>query len=419
MNLLRLVFDNLFRNPLRTIFTSLATMIMVLVVTVVFSILSFLSAATTEKAANLKGIVTERWQIPSQMPWAYATGLAEGGGHRPGDLRVEPKDAMTWSFYGGSTDPDPKKRSINTILFAFALEPRDLTEMMDGLDDLQGQAKEDFAKVIAKLDETKTGLIVGRERLANLGKRVGDKVKVYSFNYRGIDLEFDIVGEFPDGRYNPSAAMRSDYLISAMDAWSRDNAGQPHAMAGKSLNLVWLRLKDRPTFDQVSDQILTNPAYSSPAVKFETASSGIATFLEAYRDLIWGMQWLLAPAILFTLSLVIATSIYISARERRMEFAVMKVLGYRPGQIMFLVLTEALLLGVISGTVSAGGTYLLVNQGLGGLKFPIAFFGIFFISTSAWWWGAVIGASTALAGSIIPAIDSGSVRVADVFSKTA
>jgi ABC-type antimicrobial peptide transport system permease subunit len=94
------------------------------------------------------------------------------------------------------------------------------------------------------------------------------------------------------------------------------------------------------------------------------------------------------------------------------------VLGYRPGQIIFLVLTEALLLGVLSGTVSAGGTYLLVNQGLGGLKFPIAFFGVFFISASAWWWGAVIGAGTSLAGSIIPALDAGRVRVADVFSKT-
>ncbi|MDZ4689093.1 MAG: ABC transporter permease [Planctomycetaceae bacterium] len=419
MNLLRLVLDNLFRNPLRTIFTSLATMVMVLVVTVVFSILSFLSTATTEKAQNLKGIVTERWQIPSQMPWAYANGLAEGGPHRPGDQRVDPQDAMTWSFYGGSTDPDPKKRSINTILFAFALEPRDLTEMMDGLDDLQGEQKKQFDEVVAKLEQTKTGLIVGKERLANIGKKVGDKVKVYSFNYRGIDLEFDIVGEFPEGRYDPSAAMRADYLQSAMDAWSRENAGKPHAMAGKSLNLVWLRLKDRPRFDQVADQILTNPSYSSPAVKFETASSGIATFLEAYRDLIWGMQWLLAPAILFTLSLVISNSISISVRERRMEFAVLKVLGYRPWQILFLVLTEAILVGVLSGTVSAGGTYLMVNHMLGGLKFPIAFFGTFYIAAAAWWWGAAIGGGTALAGSIGPAWAARTVRVADIFAKTA
>lgn len=419
MNLIRLVLDNLFRNPLRTVFTSLATMIMVLVVTVVFSILSFLSEATTEKARNLKGIVTERWQIPSQMPGSYASSLVEGGPHRPGDLRVAPENSMVWSFYGGSIDPDPKNRSINTSLFAFALEPRDLTEMMDGLDDLQGEEKARFDEVVAKLEQTKTGLIVGKERLALLGKKVGDRIKIYSFNYRGIDLEFDIVGEFPEGRYNPSAAMRVDYLQSAVDAWSRVNAGQLHPMAGKSLNLVWLRLQDRPTFDQVSDQILTNPAYSSPAVKFETASSGIATFLEAYRDLIWGMQWLLAPAILFTLSLVISNSISISVRERRLEFAILKVLGYRPWQILFLVLAEALTVGVLSGVISAGGTWLLVNHVLGGLKFPIAFFGVFYIAAAAWWWGAAIGAGTALAGSLGPAWSARTVRVADVFAKTA
>ena len=66
-------------------------------------------------------------------------------------------------------------------------------------------------------------------------------------------------------------------------------------------------------------------------MKCETASSGIATFLEAYRDLIWGMRWLLAPAILVTLSLVISNAISISVRERRMELAVLKVLGFRPG----------------------------------------------------------------------------------------
>ncbi len=419
MNLLRLVFDNLLRNPLRTIFTSLATMIMVLVVTAVFSILSFLAAATSEKAANIKGIATERWQIPSQMPWSYAGQLSNGAPHRDGDLTVPPEDSMTWSFYGGATDPDPKKRSNETIMFAFCLEPRALLTMMDDLDTLKGEPRKQLEESVAKLEATRTGVILGQERARLLGKKVGDRFTIYSFNYREIDLEFEVVGIFPPGRYDQSSAIRGDYLQSALDAWSRDHDGKLHEMAGKSLNLVWLRLPDKDKFAKVSDQILTNPSFTSPAIKFETASSGVGTFLQAYSDLIWGMQWLLAPAILFTLSLVISNSISINVRERRTEFAVMKVLGYRPYQILLLVLIEALLVGTLSGVFSSGATYLLVNNVFGGLKFPIAFFGSFFVPESAWWWGAAIGSGTAFVGSVLPAWSARTVKVAEVFSKLA
>lgn len=419
MNFLRLILDNIWRNPLRTILTSLGTMVMVMVVVLVFSILSFLSNATQSKSENLKAIVTERWQLPSQLPWSYAASLSEGGPHEPHHIRIPPHDAMTWSFYGGSIDPDPKKRSNETIVFAFCLKPRSLLEMMDDLDSLQGEPRRQLEQAVARLEQTKQGLIVGQERLRLLKKKVGDTLRVYSFNYREIDLDFEIVGTFPPGRYDSTAAMRADYLQDALAQWSRNHNGQKHPMADKSLNLVWLRVKDQEMLRQVSQQILTNPTYTSPAVKVETASSAIANFLEAWRDIIWGMRYLLAPAILFTLSLVIANSISISVRERRTEFAVLKVLGFRPWQILCLVLGEALLVGVLSGVLSAGGTHLVVNSLLGGLRFPIAFFGVFFIDDNAWWWGAVIGGGTAFAGSIWPAWSARTVRVAEVFAKIA
>ena len=34
----------------------------------------------SEKSSNFKAIISERWQIPSQMPFAYANRLARGQG---------------------------------------------------------------------------------------------------------------------------------------------------------------------------------------------------------------------------------------------------------------------------------------------------------------------------------------------------
>ncbi len=169
----------------------------------------------------------------------------------------------------------------------------------------------------------------------------------------------------------------------------------------------------------MQEQISQSPFYTSPAVKCETASSGIATFLEAYRDLIWGMRWLLAPAILLTLSLVIANAISISVRERRLEFAILRVLGFRPLQVLALVVGEAVMLGVGSGLISTIATYTLINKVIGGVNFPIAFFGAFYIPGQAIWWGLGIGLSTALAGSVVPALAASRIRVTEAFSKVA
>jgi putative ABC transport system permease protein len=116
------------------------------------------------------------------------------------------------------------------------------------------------------------------------------------------------------------------------------------------------------------------------------------------------------------MALVIANAISISVRERRTEMAVLKVLGFSPGQVMALVLGEALMIGILSGVLSAGLTIFLVNSG-GGVKFPIAFFPAFKIPLDAFWWGAAVGGGTALFGSLLPAWSARTVKVSEVFSK--
>src|SRR4029079_1067757 len=110
------------------------------------------------------------------------------------------------------------------------------------------------------------------------------------------------------GRYDQSAVIRRDYFNDTMDAYQR-KTGKAHSMANRSLNLVWLKMDDRPQFEKIAEQVGRSPAYTAPAVKIETASSGIASFLEAYRDILWGVRWVLAPACAFVLALGTAIAI--------------------------------------------------------------------------------------------------------------
>jgi putative ABC transport system permease protein len=431
---LKLIVKSLRRNLLRTTLTALATAVLVLVVTLVWTILWFLDMVTAEKSKDLKVIVTERWQIPSQMPLSYEASLARGAA-RPGTSDVKPDDHMTWQFYGGTIDPT--KRTRENMVFFFGMVPGKLltvlrdkdgkplrdqdgklryTTMMDGIDELTQAEIELLDEGCRMMEKDRRLVIVGQERLRQLNKRVGEWMTVTSFNYPGVDLEVKIIGAFPKGRYDLSALVNRDYITEGMEAWQRKN-GKPHAMKDKSLNLVWLRVPDNDAFRQVAEQIARSPDFTTPAVKAEVASSGIATFFDAYRDLLWGMRWLLVPAVLVTMALVIANAISISVRERRTEMAVLKVLGFGPTQVLVLVLGEAILLGAASGFLSAAGAHLLINKVMGGVPFPIGFFPSIRIPAAALWWGPAVGALTALAGSALPAWSARSVKVAEVFSK--
>lgn len=408
MKLFLLILKNLRRNLLRTALTCIAIFVLVIVVTLVWTVLWFLDRMTAEKSQDFKAIVTEKYQVPSQMPFAYARSLEEGAVSHPDDVR--PTDSMTWQFYGGTIDP--ANRTRENMVFFFAMEPKKLIPMMDELENLD-------PALVDKLLLNKRGCILGTERLEAMNKRVGERITVTSINYKDINLEFDILGTFPPGRYDQSAVMNRDYLNDALDAYPKTHGGTKHPLADRSLNLVWLRVPDSDAFRRLADQIMISSQYTSPAVKCETASSGISSFLEAYRDLLNFMKWVLVPAILVTMTLVVTNAISISVRERRPEMAVLKVLGFGPGQILFLVLGEALLIGSLSGFTSASLTYLLISHVIGGIKFPIAFFPAFFVPINAMWWGLSLGAGTALAGSIVPAWSARTVKVSEVFSKVA
>ncbi len=411
-----IIFKNVRRNLVRTTLTSLGTMVLVLVVTSVWSVLSFIDAQTSEKANDFKVLVTEKNKAPSRLPYSYVASLREGAARNSGDVR--PTDHMTWAFYGGTLDPT--KMTRENFIFLIAGEAEKVPTMMDELDQLGPADHALLMAAVEKMKQKRNGCVIGPTQLKTMNKKVGDRIRISGIIFKGIDLEFEIVDTFPDAaqRYAQTSIMNIEYLLAALDEYKQKNKKE-HAQAAAPIAFVVLRVNNREEFERLAEQITSSPLYTSPAVRCESQASAISSFLEAYKDIFWGMRWLLAPAVLVTLSLVIANAISISVRERRMEIAVLKVLGFRPGHVMMLVLGEALLIGAASGVFSAGVAYLLINKGAGGIPFPIAWFQRFYIPDQAPLWGLAVGAGTAFVGCIIPAWSARSVRVADVFSKIA
>jgi putative ABC transport system permease protein len=410
-----IMFRGLRRSPLRTSLTYLALFVLTLVLCLIYAVLHMIAAATTEKEANFKAIVTHKTMVPSQMPPKYFTELKRLCLEElPPEMRPVngDKDIMSWAFVFGTTDKVNMRK--DTVAFLFALEPDKVLTMMDGLDDLTGEERELLEKGTAAMTANPQAIVMSKSRMKAMNVQVGQKIKLHLMNYKDITCEFDIIGDLPEGKYEGVCFMNKEYLLKSLEAYQRDK-GQPHPMADKCVNLIWIKLPTKDSFERLSSMVNDPKFFNTPPIKLETASSGIGSWMASYRDIFWGMKYILVPAMIGIMSLVVANAISISVRERRTEMAVLKVLGFQPRHVMLLVLGEALLVGFLAGAMSS----LLAWGMLGSFKFQIAFIGAFTIPKVALIYGPLLGMAVAFAGSIGPALAAKNVKVAEVFARVA
>ncbi|CAN5177798.1 hypothetical protein BH11PLA2_BH11PLA2_07250 [soil metagenome] len=418
-----LVFRGLRRNLLRTSLTYAALFVLTGMLTAIYSMVWFLGKVTEEKESNLQVIMTEKFSIPSQMPPGYANQLKAiietklDPSDRPADLS---QNFMTWSFVGGSLDP--AKFTQENGMFMFCLEPTAVLTMMNdqGLnaEDLGEEGYQQLVTAIDLVKKDKRNIIVGQDRLKILGKQVGDEIKLYGLNYKDIEFDFRIVASFPPGsRYGQSAAMRADYLEAKLDEY-KAKKGAAHPQADRCINLIWVRLPTKAAYEKLAAIVNSSATFSAPQVKLETASAGISSFLDAFKDIFWGMKFIIMPAIMVIMGLVVATTTTIGVRERRGEMAVMKVLGFVPWQITTMIVAEAVLIGLFGSLLSTWSVYFLPQLvKSSGVKFQVAFFNSFKAPVDIVIYGPLLGVMVGLIGALLPAASVRKVKVSEVFAK--
>ncbi|MBX9581818.1 MAG: ABC transporter permease [Gemmataceae bacterium] len=409
--LVLIMFRGLRRSPLRTSLTYLALFVLTVKLVFLYTILSFIGNVTREKEANFKAIATHKTLIPSQMPPGYYDRFKRLVREElPPDMRPVSGDAdlMSWSFVFGTTDrssPRPEN-----ALPMFCSEPSKITTMMDGLDDLTGSEKEQLDRGVAAMEANKQAIIVSEGKLKKMNLKVGQRIKLYGINYPDTVLEFDIIGSLPEGKYEGVGFMNSAYLRDLLRQKPAD-----YLMQDKAVNLIWVRLPNKAAFERLNALVGDPQNFNNPPLKLETASSGIGSWMDAYKDIFFGMKYIMAPAMVGIMCLVIANAISIGVRERRTEMAVLKVLGFQPRHVMVLVLGEAVLVGLLAGGMAATLSWFMI----GSLKVQVAFFGAFVVPWQALVYGPLLGTVVSVLGSIGPALSAKNVRVAEVFAKVA
>ncbi len=423
-----LVFRSLRRNLLRTALTYIALFVLTGMLTFIYGIVVFLGNLTAVTDKEQLVIVTEKFAIPSQMPPGYGNqlkGVIEtklAPQYRPIDLE---KNFMTWSFVGASLDPTKFTQENN--LFFFCLDPNAISNGMmkeQGLnkEDLGEETWEKMLAVVELVKQDKRNIVIGEDRLKLINKKVGDEVKFFSTNYKEIEFECRIVGAFPSGsRLANGAALRYDYLLAKLDDY-KARKGTAHPVADRCLNVVWLRMPDKASYEALAEIVNQPGTFGSPAVKMETFSAFASSILEPFKDIFWGMKYIIMPAIVVIMCLVIGITITIGVRERWTEMAVLKVLGFQPWMVMAMIVSESVLIGLFGGMLSTWSVYFLpalirtVTKAVG-VKF--AFFDTFNSPIEIVIYGPLLGIAVGIIGAAMPSWNARKVKVSEVFAQVA
>ena len=472
-----LVFRSLRRNLLRTALTYVALFVLTGMLTFIYGVVKSIGKLTSEKEDSQMVIMSDKFSIPSQMPPKYEGQLKsvigkmkESKQPRPftdeqraekaippsrlGSIKQEELDRLfrddldkdeasrdrkrfrdladeglrenfiTWSFVGASLDPN--KFTQENSLFLFALDPAAVkTGMMaeQGLnnEDLGPELWAEMLQMIDLVKQDKRHIIIGEDRLKTMNKKVGDEIKLFSTNYKDITFECKIVGAFPSGsRMGNNAVLQYEYLQAKLSEYESVKK-TPHPLADRCLNLVWVRMPTKAAYQTLTADV-NETANFNPAVKMETFSAVIGSFLEPYKDIFWGMKVIIMPAIVAIMCLVIGITITIGVRERWTEMAVMKVLGFQPWQIMGMIVSEAMLIGLFGGMLSTWFIYflpILIRYGLKVVGMKSAFFQTFNMPWEILVYGPMLGVAIGIIGAALPSWNARKVKVSEVFAQVA
>jgi putative ABC transport system permease protein len=385
---LRLILKNLKRNRLRTTLTALAVAVLVTICVEMLAVTLTARKRVAIDASQAKLIVSERWVQPSQLPSRYVSILREVPG-------VE--DWTVWSFYGGYYD---ESQQLNREGLGIATRIENLVEMTSNLSGVDPAALE-------ALRHERSGALVGLNVMRTMGWHIGQEFTFISVTHPKKDLRFRIVGVLPPGQWSQAFFFRHDYY--------EEGTGDKD-----TVNCVWLRTRDEEAARAVAAAIEDQFKTRTPELKVETESAGVARFAGRGAAVV-GLLEAIVLILLADMVVVLSNSISVATRERRTEMAVLKVLGFRPRVIMGLVIGEAMLIGVFSGLLGAGLAYTFSSLAAADIlpRTPMTDVLVMFpVQTSSLLWGSLLGAAVGLAGSIVPAVSTRNVKVADVFAKT-
>ena len=383
MKFLSLVVKSARRSKRRTALTVLSVAIAVFLFASLRAVLDGFNAAA--EGSSSTRIVTQRsTSLFFAMPISHGEAIKSTTGVQD----------VTWANWFGGVYKDPQN-----FFAQFAIEPESYLRIYPEIL-LTPEQKQAF------LDD-RTGCIVGDGLARNYGFKLGDKItlQVGIPTYGTKDFDFTVRGIYRSG----GAAVDNQ---SMMFHWKyADERSVQKGLAG------WYvaQIANPDQAAQVSGAIDLKFANSPFETKTDTEKAFQATFVSMFGNinLLLGS---VALAVVITTLFVAGNTMAMSVRERTMEIAVMRTLGFQSATIFLLVAGEGLLMALGGGLVGALLARLLVNPNV----FPAGgFIPEITVNNANVAIGVGLSALIGIVAGVIPATMASRLKIVDAIRRVA
>ena len=209
------------------------------------------------------------------------------------------------------------------------------------------------AEQLKSWNANRVGAVIGSALAAKYNWKIGDRVPLIGMfpqKNGSTTWEFVIEGIFTE----KTAAGLENAMFFHYDYF--DKARQ---FGEGSIGWMIIKVKDPKESARVATDIDAMFANSSAETKTDSEKEFSKSFAKQFGD-IGLITTLILSAVFFTMLLVAGNSMAQSFRERIPEIAILKTLGFSDVAVMFMVLTEAILICLVGGILGLGLTKLIL-----------------------------------------------------------
>ncbi len=319
MTLPSLAFRNaLLRNKTRALLTLLAVAVLVLA----FVFLRTVVSAFFEGPANAHA---DRLAVRNRISLVVPLPLADLDKIKavPGVSKV------TYSNWFGGVYVEPRN-----FFARFAVDP---ATYFDVYSDVQIDPAD-----LAAFKGDRTGCLIGAKLAPKFGFKKGDTIKLKGDIYPG-DWSYKVDGIFAssDPFMNQSMLFQWKYLDSSLDPARQGYVG--------TYSVTVADASRGPEVARAIDTLFASSAYET---RTESEKTFILGFINGSSAIIGALETV-SFVLLVIMLLILGNTLSMALRERTNELAVLRTLGYRPGQLMSLALQEGVWLSLIGGVIGA------------------------------------------------------------------
>lgn len=325
LRFLPLIVKSSMRSKRRSLLAIASAAISICLLGILMAIYNAFYVADAPPQQALLMITRNRISPAIKLPLEYETKIRRVPGVR---------EVMPLQYFGG-TYKDPKN-----IFGRYAVDRTRLFPMH-----VDHKISED--QKLAFLRE-KRGAVSGKGLADRFGWKIGERITLKGDLFP-VNVDLILVGTFEDPQDNNILLFGIDYLFDLVPQRLKDRvfAFEVEAYSPESV----------PRISGEIDELFRN----SPA---RTKTEAERAYQLSYISMLGNVRGFLASislALTFTLLLVTANTMAMSARERVREVGVLKTLGFSTADILGMILGESAFLALIGGAIGCGLARILIS----------------------------------------------------------